>query len=353
LSADNLINDPSFELGLPETSGNWQRSARADRETIVDAYDGAWIQDSEYDRTPGTAIGRFGQHVTIEPAHVGLLHHVSFWARCTTLSAPTDPTRDATGMIEFRMGLFDGHFNLASLHNVPDGQQIEEVRLSYLTMTGGRVDVPRFLAVNTLLDPAGDWLPFSFDVVPGQQLVSLWGLPDYVGPQDFDDARWEAMLQFDSFVMELADSLRRRIREALVERLKVITTGGGYSVDIGEVTADKTSRRAISSFPAVIVGFGDEEKGQSAMHKKHGMLRFPLLLTCEGPTAHQQCDDVAADIEKALESVVVGTFIGLDFVDDVRVVLINRIEEKEAAALGLMQTLIDVLVVYRHPRAQP
>jgi len=146
---------------------------------------------------------------------------------------------------------------------------------------------------------------------------------------------------------------RRACRDAVVALLKTITTGNGYNSDIGEVTDEKKSRRDISAFPAVIVGYGVEEKEQAAMHMKRGILTLRMVQFCEEPGAEDKNDDLSADIEKALETQVGGQFLSLGYVDEVTVILIDPADEKQSTALGMLQWVVEVEITYRHTRADP
>lgn len=146
---------------------------------------------------------------------------------------------------------------------------------------------------------------------------------------------------------------RRSIRDAIVALLKTITVANSYLTEIGEVTDEKKGRREIIAFPAVVVGYGVEEKEQAAMHTKRGRLTVRLLLFCEEPNAEDKSDDLSADIEKALETEVGGQFLSLGYVDDVTVTLVDPADEKLSTALGIFQWVVECVVSYRYPRTSP
>jgi hypothetical protein len=195
-----LINDPSFEVGLPEDPGNWESSTRADPQNIPDAYHGSWIHDIEFTRAPGVAIGRFGQRWNLEPGTENDLHRIYFWVRCTVAMSSDDPAKYALDLVQCRVGLFP-YGNPASLHIVSDSAQIEEVRLDYLDLTDGAEILSSSLGVPVKLDPVPPWKQFSFTVIPGRTDVLVWCLSDYIGPPLHPNPLWVTELQFDSFSM--------------------------------------------------------------------------------------------------------------------------------------------------------
>lgn len=346
MTMPNEINDPSFELGLTG-AGNWESGARSSRGTTVTAFDGVWVHNVEKDQTPGAADGRFGQRVTLPFFTEELEWHLSWWMRVT-----------AAGLADIE-GVY-ALIQVFLLHVIPSGGG--NLPLTDLNVRVNLVDLSGYVSFpaappNTLVPP-GPWRQFSIDFIPRSREITILCASVYDGTTPGFDARYDSTTEYDSFALAQPNAFRVRIREALVARLKTIAVANGYSIDIGDVFDEKKSRRDVRAFPAIMVGFGVEEKEQTAMHTKGSVLKFPLLLSCEGPTADEQCDDVAADIEKVLETLVQpfsfirGTFLSLSFIDDLTVTTVDRMEEKGAMALGVMQAMIEVQVVYRHPRAQ-
>jgi hypothetical protein len=196
-----LLTDRSFELGLAEVPGNWERSPRADRERVVDARDGKWIQDAEFTRAPGFAEGRFGQRFTLVSGTEGYPHLISFWVRCTIAAGATDPDDYGLDLVQYRLGLFPSRSPLF-MGTVGDNEQIGEIRLDYLTLTNGADTKEDSLGNPTRLVPTPPWKRCSFFVVPARTDVLIWGLGDYVGPPSAPNPKWATMLEFDSFSMK-------------------------------------------------------------------------------------------------------------------------------------------------------
>ena len=192
-----------------------------------------------------------------------------------------------------------------------------------------------------------DWTQLSGEVVAqGSTLaVYLRAEPGAAGSWLFDDVSIED---------EMA-AKRREIEAAIAMALAGITEGT-YSTTVKTVQRglrgdpDKVDKPALWVFWS-----GPEIKEVSAFHRKACDCSFivRLVVNGEGNTGRESAQDLAADIEKCLETQNDGKYITLGYVDNVYV---SAIDPWEGGVDGHPELqVIDVLVTveYQHNRTDP
>jgi hypothetical protein len=111
----------------------------------------------------------------------------------------------------------------------------------------------------------------------------------------------------------------RTIKAAMISALKTITVANGYSQTVVDVYDDPRSFSQVQGFPCICVTYEETEKIHDAMQEKHVAANFIVAVYCSGPTADDDCADLAADVEKCLETLTGGTFLGLGYILNVSI----------------------------------
>ena len=308
----NPISDPSYELGLAWTYTG--QGERQDQGAI--AYAGSWVGRLRMLRGLGTI------NSTIEQADLALPNvrgrRLRFWHR--TRVNPGDKG------FKLRVSLKRGAATL------------------YTTDLAAGTDVWVEHESALVVPPATDGVSVRLETV-----YTLGGVPVGVAEWWVDGFEF-----FDPLEVDVA-AKRKAIRAAMVSNLENVTVLNGYSTDIGEVTDRYKEIRDVDIFPTIqVVAVSEEKDGvRSALHRRVGVITFVCVVICEGPGADDACEDIAGDIEKELETQDSAQFLGLGYVDNVKVVRIDPAQPTKAVSREVRVWLVWVEVKYTHARTQP
>ena len=224
--------------------------------------------------------------------------------------------------------------------------------------------------------PAGDWQPFTVGtfidaVSPGPGPVSLIFSVSAFADFGFDNVkgRWLVDdIEFTSAEEQEDMSKRRPIREAIVTRVKTVTTANGYSLtlDPAAVVKGPSNLDKISSFPHISITHGDFVTVPMTLGgRSKTTMTTRIGIACKRSDvadADDQCDDVYGELANALcvgprDPDANGThkapWLGLSYITDVNVVEGDSLDLTPEVARDLAVLVLSVEVAYEHARRQP
>jgi hypothetical protein len=156
---------------------------------------------------------------------------------------------------------------------------------------------------------------------------------------------------------DIAMAKRREIREALVTRLLTITTGNGYAQTVSDVsTGPVRIPDGVTSFPHVTLLHGEEVKTVHTLGRTRGVVTFYAGVVCRQSAtarADDQCDDLCADIEKAVRTFASGQFLALGYIENVFVGGIDPMELSPEIARDIAAWTVPIEVTYTYLNGQP
>lgn len=323
--AVNNITDPGFENNSPA----WQFRAGAVRKTVVDAHGGDWVAEVTLRQGFGDVAGRFGQTFSLFDTSQ---RQFSFAIRRTLAATPP-----ASWVVHVE--IYDGTQNIDS----PDPGDL----LSSTTFAS---------------DSSTDWVEFSsISVNPPTTTATIICRSEFIGGGvEIGTGRWELdTFDFPDPFEVLTVAKRRDILAAILARLATITTVGGFNTDVGDVIEGERKHSDIGNLPAIIVTYGQETKSVPRYHRKTANIDFALFLVCKETatkTGAQVADDLAEDVEKALEDKAISgdnQFLALGYIEDVVVTEITPVETTPEIHLDMRTWGVVVEVTYRHDRLSP
>lgn len=194
------------------------------------------------------------------------------------------------------------------------------------------------------------WAPGSFVATEAQTVVEWRAEQPLTG-----GAQW-ALDLISVSGPEVADVAKiLEIRDAVVASLGTVTVANGYSVDLA--VYDGFRPLASCKLPCAQVVMLGESKGfagpeRSALTRKEAVATFRVGYFAKA-TDFDSLYQIAADGEKALETVAGGQQLGLSYVRLVSVSDNDTFETEELIAQGLRALFQDVDVTYQHQRANP
>ena len=235
------------------------------------------------------------------------------------------------------------------------------------------VNAPGLVSVRVLYNDGN-----SFDAYLNKNpLVSGWELRD-IGTLVYDvpDARLQiigthhagflGVAFIDDLELVSAEeedmSKRREIREALIARVKTVTTANSYALTLGEVVAGVVRvPDGVQAWPHVAVKHGEEIKSIQTLGRKSSVVTFFIGVFCKQTSSDEpddQCDDACGEIEKAIErgpgdEGADGKWLGLGYVQNVFVSGVDPEELPAEIARDVRLWVMTVEVSYSHARRDP
>lgn len=299
----NKLTDPSREIGVA-----WQDIGAAQRRNDLGAHTGSWAGYLFARKDAFAGNQSSTQRQDSVALSIGVPHAASLWVNGdalgnTTINCEVDPG--------------DGVFTvLGTLASAPPGWSLWEPGSIVAVGPTGRFQVTTPVPAT---DGSGYWLVDDLSLDDGEDILSKL----------------------------------RDIRAAIIASLEGMTIAGGYSVNAPEVYRNVLLFGGVQSWPAFTVRSPSWEKERGTLGRKVVTATFPIRVFAFGDDSEDQVLDLAKDVERKLEEITGGQFLGIGYVTDVNVNAGEPSDLEEGASPLRRLADLTATVVFYHDRRDP